>query len=160
MSHNFIIRQGTIHDVDFILSLIKELAIHEKASHLVTATAELLRQNLFNDNPHAKTMIAEENGVAIGYGICFQHFSTYLGKYYIHIEDIYIKNDYRGKGYGQQFINYIVNLAQKRGQTRVEWSVLRDNKQAIKFYEKLGATALHERLIYRLSTDNLANKGK
>ncbi|MDX2500959.1 MAG: GNAT family N-acetyltransferase [Deltaproteobacteria bacterium] len=162
-SSNFIIREATINDAATILALIKDLAEYEKLSHEVAATEDDIRQSLFGDRPVAEALIGELEGVPISFALFFYNFSTFLGKPGIYLEDLYVKPDYRGNGFGRKMLAHIAGLAKERNCGRFEWSVLDWNAPAIRTYDRLNARPMKEWILYRLTgdaLDNLAQEGK
>lgn len=150
----FRIREAKEEDARDILDLIIELAAYEKMETLVIATEEILKNSLFNQGV-AKAILAEYDGVPIGYAIYFFNFSTFTGKAGIYLEDIYVKPEFRGKGYGKALLSEIAREAVKRDCPRLEWSCLNWNKPSITFYESLGAKHLDEWRTYRLTGENI-----
>lgn len=150
MANNFTIRKATENDITTILSLIRELAIYEKLENELVATPELMEKSLFGENPSAEVVIGEYEGTAIGYALFFHNFSTFLGKRGLYLEDLFVKPDFRGKGFGKSLLVYIIELAKQRDCGRVEWSVLDWNTPAIEFYKSLGATPMQEWTTFRL----------
>lgn len=162
-SSNFIIREATIKDAATILALIKDLAEYEKLSHEVAATEDDIRQSLFGDRPVAEALIGELEGVPISFALFFYNFSTFLGKPGIYLEDLYVKSDYRGNGFGRKMLAHIAGLAKERNCGRFEWSVLDWNAPAIRTYDRLNARPMKEWILYRLTgdaLDKLAQEGK
>jgi GNAT superfamily N-acetyltransferase len=152
---NFKIRAATENDVPIILSLIRELAEYERLSHEVKATEENLRKRLFEDRPVAQVLIGEFEGAPIGFALFYYTFSTFLGKPGIYLEDLYIKNDYRRRGFGHKLMAQVAGLAKDRNCGRFEWAVLRWNQPAIRAYQKINAVPLSEWTVYRLSGEAL-----
>ena len=162
-SSNFIIREATIKDAAVILALIKDLAQYEKLSHEVAATEDDIRQSLFGDRPVAEALIGELEDVPISFALFFYNFSTFLGKPGIYLEDLYVKSDYRGNGFGRKMLAHIAGLAKERNCGRFEWSVLDWNAPAIRTYDRLNARPMKEWILYRLTgdaLDKLAQEGK
>lgn len=156
----FSIRFASDNDTGLVLSFIKELAAYEKLEHEVEATEENLAKYLFGDNPKAEVIFGEYQNEPVGFALFFHNFSTFLGKPGIYLEDLFVKPDQRGNGYGKVMLTYLAYTAEKRNCGRLEWSVLDWNEPAIGFYEKLGAVPMDEWTVYRvtgLSLKNLAN---
>lgn len=161
MDSNIEIKAATIEDVPLILSFIKSLAEYEKLSHEVVATEELLRETLFGENARAEVIIAYDKEKAVGFSIFFHNFSTFLGRPGLYIEDIYVNPDARGKGVGLKLLSYVAKLAKERKCGRLEWWVLDWNEDAIGFYKRIGAKAMDEWTVYRVTgkaLDELADK--
>ena len=151
----FSIRQATEDDADLILWFIEGLAEYEKLSHEVVATAEGLRKHLFSERPMAEVIIAEFEGRPVGFALYFHNFSTFLGKPGIYLEDLYVLEDYRGKGFGKSLLCYLAKLAVEKGCGRLEWAVLDWNEPSIQFYKSLGAEPMDEWIINRASGESL-----
>lgn len=153
-SHNFSIRFATEADVSVILGFIKELATYENLMDQVVATEEKLIESLFRRKA-AEVVIGEYNHEPVGFALFFNNYSTFLGQAGIYLEDLYVKSEMRGKGFGQNFLSYLGKLAVKRGCGRLEWSCLDWNESSINFYKKLGAKAMDEWTVYRVSDEAL-----
>lgn len=151
MQNQLDIRPTTIADVPQILQFIKELASYEKLRHEVVATEALLKESLFGDNPHAEVVIGYYQDQAVGVAVYCHNFSTFMGRSGIYLEDLFIKPEMRGKGFGKQLLKYLAQLAKERNCARLEWSVLDWNEPAIKFYQSLGAQAMDEWTVNRVS---------
>ena len=148
------------NDLTLILEFIKELAIYEKMLDEVVATEELLKEWIF-DKKIAEVIFVLEDDIEVGFALFFHNFSTFLGRGGIHLEDLYVKPEYRGKGYGKALIKELASIASQRGCGRLEWSCLDWNKPSIDFYRSLGAESLDEWIDFRVSgetLDNLAEK--
>ncbi|MDB5969032.1 MAG: GCN5-related N-acetyltransferase [Hydrocarboniphaga sp.] len=155
MSAALDIAPATPADVPLILGFIRELAEYEHLSDQVTATEDALRATLFGERPAAEVLIAHHDGVAAGFALYFQNYSTFLAKPGIYLEDLYVRPDQRGHGIGRALLAHIARLAVARGCGRFEWSVLDWNAPAIGFYRRLGAAPQDEWTIFRLSGDAL-----
>ncbi len=151
----FTIRHAVESDVPLILSFIKELADYEKLSHEVLATEEDFRQNLFGEKKFAEVVIGEYNSEPVGYALYFYNFSTFLGKPGLYLEDLYVRQEARGKGFGKALLAYLARLAVDQKCGRFEWAVLDWNEPSINFYESLGASLMKEWIITRIDGDNL-----
>ena len=154
---DFTIRLATAQDVPLILQFIKGLAEYEKLTHEVTATEDLLRETLFGPRQVAEVIIGEHRGEPVGFALFFHNYSTFLGRPGIYLEDLFVKPEMRGRGFGRVLLTYLAKLAHERKCGRVEWSVLDWNDPSIQFYRKLGATAMDEWTMYRLTGDALTN---
>ncbi len=151
MSDIFEIKHASIEDVPLILSFIKELAEYEKLSQEVVATEDLLKKTLFGEKAHAEVIIGYLNQVPVSFALFFHNFSTFLGRPGIYLEDLFVKTEARGKGIGQKMLGYLAHLTVERQCGRLEWWVLDWNETAIRFYKKLGATAMDEWTVYRVT---------
>ena len=147
-------RKAVKADIALVHKFISELAEYEKMTDQVVATEESLEKGLFGEHKYAEVIFSVNDGIESGFVLFFHNFSTFLGKPGIYIEDLYVKPDYRGKGIGKKLLAYIASLAKERDCGRVEWWVLNWN-QARKFYESLGAEAMNEWTVYRLSGNKL-----
>jgi GNAT superfamily N-acetyltransferase len=154
---DFTISAASIDDAPLILSLIKELAEYERLSHMVVATEAMLREQLFGAQPAAQVVIAREKNQPVGFALFFWNFSTFLGKPGLYLEDVFVRPEFRAKGYGKSLLLHLAAVAKKRGCGRFEWSVLDWNEPAIKFYESLGAVSMPEWNLYRVTGDALDN---
>jgi len=147
------IQPATEADVALILRLIKALAEYERLGHEVVATEAMIRESFFGPAPHAKAVIARIGGDAVGFAIWFSTYSTFLSKPGIYLEDLFVLPDWRGKGVGGALLRHLARIALERGCGRIEWSVLNWNETAVRFYRNIGATAMDEWTVYRLTGD-------
>jgi len=153
---NFEIRPARVEDVPLILELIRDLATYERAPKEVTATEEQLLAVLFGEKPVAEVLLAFEEKSPVGFAVFFHNFSTWLGRPGLYLEDLFVKPEKRGKGYGRALLVDLAKLARDRGCGRMEWAVLNWNEPAIKFYRAVGAKPLDEWTVYRLTRDGIA----
>ena len=142
-----------------ILDFIKQLAEYEEMLDEVVATEELLNEWLF-DKKVAEVIFVLEDDVEVGFALFFHNFSTFLGRGGIYLEDLFVKPQYRGKGYGKGLIKKLAQIAVERGCGRLEWWCLDWNKPSIDFYLSLGAEPMDDWTVYRISGDVLQNLGK
>lgn len=142
-----------------IFQLIQALAAYEKLSHAVTGTEEALRQHLFSDRPYAQVLLAETTTETIGYALFFPTYSTFLTRPGLWLEDLFVLPAYRRQGVGTALLKAVARLARDRDYGRIEWSVLDWNREAIQFYERLGATVLPDWRICRLNGEALTTLG-
>lgn len=157
--NQFIIRQANINDVSKILSFIKELAEYEKMSEQVVATEELLQEWIF-EKKKAQVLLAMEGDTAVGIALYFYNFSTFLGRAGIYLEDLFVKEAYRGKGYGKALLKELARIAVEQGCGRLEWSCLDWNQPSIDFYLSLGAIPMDDWTQYRVTGDTLKELAK
>ncbi|HXI96000.1 MAG TPA: GNAT family N-acetyltransferase [Candidatus Acidoferrum sp.] len=155
-----VIRQGERADVLVIAELIRGLARFEKLEHEVTMTEEMLAANLFGPHHYAETLIAEEEGAAVGFALFFHNFSTFLARPGIYLEDLFVIPEQRSHGVGRELLRELARLAVERGCGRLEWAVLDWNRDAIAFYERLGARPNSDWTIYRLTGEALSSLGR
>ncbi|QQM41735.1 GNAT family N-acetyltransferase [Streptomyces liliifuscus] len=154
------IRTATPADVPVIHSMVRELAEYEKALEEAGATEEQLREALFGERPAAFAHIAESaDGEPVGFALWFLNFSTWRGVHGIYLEDLYVRPQARGGGYGKALLGELARICVERGYERLEWSVLNWNKPSIDFYEALGARPQDEWTVYRLTDGPLAELG-
>lgn len=157
---DFEIRGATEEDLPLILALIRELAEYERLSHEVSATEDGLRKWLFGEHQVAEVLIGESDETPVAFALFFHNFSTFLGKPGIYLEDLYVRPEYRGQGMGKAMLARLARLAKERGCGRLEWSVLDWNEPSIRFYEALGAVAMDDWTVYRVTgtaLDDLAS---
>lgn len=153
----FTIRPATVADVPVILELIRALATYERAPNEVTATEETLREVLFGKKPAAEVLLLFENEIAAGFAVFFHNFSTWLGRPGLYLEDLFVRPEHRGKGYGRALLIQLAKIARERSCGRMEWAVLDWNEPAIQFYRKLGAKSMEEWTVFRLTRDGIAS---
>lgn len=154
------IRPALEADSALILQLINDLAEYEKLSHIVVADIQKISETLFGEKPSAEVLIAEYEDYPAGFALFFSNYSTFLAKPGFYLEDLYVKPELRGKGIGKALLSKIAQLAVERNYGRVEWSVLDWNEPAIGFYKKIGAKAMDEWTVFRLSGEELLSFGK
>ena len=142
-------------DAPVILELIRELAQFERLLDQVTATEQSLREQLFGKDRRAEVVIARIGGEVAGFALFFHNFSTFLGKPGLYLEDLYVRQKFRGNGCGATLLQHLAGIAVERGCGRFEWSVLDWNQRAIDFYKALGAVPMDEWTMYRVSGDAL-----
>ena len=156
MANDFKIRFAKREDTELVLKFIKELADYEELLDEVVADKETLEESLF-DREMAEVIIGEHQGNPVGFALFFHNFSTFLGKPGIYLEDLYVSPEYRGSGFGKKLLTFLADLTVKRDCGRLEWWVLDWNKSSIDFYESLGAKAMDEWTVYRLTGESLHN---
>src|SRR5438093_3747742 len=156
MQPDFEIRPAVVEDVPAILQLIRDLATYERAPHEVTATEEQLIDVLFGQRPSAEVLLAFEGKSPVGFAVFFHNFSTWLGRPGLYLEDLFVKPEKRGKGYGRALLVELAKIARDRSCGRMEWAVLDWNEPAIKFYHALGAKPMDEWTVFRLTRDGIA----
>jgi len=149
------IRSAAPHDCGTILRFIRELAEYEREPDAVEATGEMLATALFSTPPAAEAVIAERDGTPIGFALFFHNFSTWAGKRGLYLEDLYVTPTARGSGAGKALLAHLAGLALDRGCARFEWAVLDWNTPAIDFYRAMGAQAMDEWTVQRVTGDAL-----
>ena len=153
----FEIRPAVVDDVPLILSFIKKLADYEWLAHEVVATEESLRKTLFDSRKTAEVAIGYFQNKPIGLVLFFHNYSTFLGRPGLYIEDLFVDESYRGRGFGAALLRYVARLAVERNCGRLEWSVLDWNKPAVDFYTKLGAVPMSDWTVFRVTGQSLMN---
>jgi len=143
-------------DVPAVLAMIRGLAEFERLAHLCVATESQLSQALFAPESTVEVIVAWEDAEPAGFALFFPNFSTFLGRPGLYLEDLFVRPEFRGRGYGRALLVHLARLAVERGCGRFEWSVLDWNEQAIGFYRALGATVLADWRITRVTGDALA----
>lgn len=153
------IRFAEEKDISLILCLIRELADYEHMLDQVVADETLLREWLFQRRT-AEVLIAEEAGEPVGFALFFHNFSTFLGRGGIYLEDLYVRPEWRGKGFGKALLKKLAQLAIQRGCGRLEWSCLDWNQSSIDFYLSMGARPMSDWTVYRITGETLETMGK
>ena len=156
MKDNLSFRNAERKDIPLILQFIKELAEYEKMLDEVVADETTLETWIF-DKQKAEVFFALENGKEVGFALFFHNFSTFLGRSGIYLEDLYVKPEYRGKGYGKAILKKLAAIAVERGCGRLEWVCLDWNKPSIDFYLSIGAKPMSDWTIYRVTGDTLTH---
>ncbi len=149
------IRPAQPSDVAHIHAMIVELAVFEKLEHLVVATEALLHEGLFGAKPSCEAIIGEADGEVVTFALFFHNFSTFLTRKGLYLEDLYVRQAHRGKGYGSAMLKKLAEIAVERNCGRFEWSVLDWNEPAIKFYKAMGADILPDWRICRVTGEAL-----
>ena len=137
-TEKILVREAGEDDVYILYDMIKGLALHEKRPFDVTGSVDMLKNWLFYRHI-ATALIAESDGITIGYAIYYPVFASFSANGNVHLEDFFIKKEYRKMGYGMKFFECIVDRVLKEGYSKIEWSCLDWNESAISFYEKIGA---------------------
>src|ERR1044071_5431122 len=150
------IRAATREDVPVILQLIRDLATYERAPDEAIATEEQLLDVLFGERPAAEVALVFQCDQPAGFAVYFHNFSTWLGRPGLYLEDLFVRPEKRGKGYGRALLERLAQIAQERGCGRMEWAVLDWNDPAIQFYKKLGAKPMQEWTVFRLTQEGIA----
>jgi GNAT superfamily N-acetyltransferase len=145
------IEEAGIRDCGEILAMIRALAAYEKLSQDVVATEEALRESLFGERPAAEVVFARVGNENVGFALFFHNYSTFLGRKGLYLEDLFVKPEHRGRGYGRALLAHLARLALGRGCGRLEWAVLDWNAPAIAFYRSLGATPLDDWTVFRVT---------
>ena len=151
----FTIRKAEKKDVGLVLEFINALAEYERLADTVSATIQDIEKHIFSKSPVANVVFGEYFGEPVGFALYFYNFSTFLGKPGIYLEDLFIKESMRGKGFGKELLKYLARHAVDNGCGRFEWVVLDWNTPSIEFYLSLGAEIKREWLLNRLTGDEL-----
>ena len=150
-----VVRAAVEGDVPLVLALIKELAEYERMADQVVATEADVHRALFGATPWAETVIAVLGETPVGFALFFHSFSTFLAKPGLYLEDLYVKPEFRGLGFGRRLLVHLPQVARTRGCGRFEWSVLDWNEPAIRSYRRAGAVPMDDWTVYRLSGEAL-----
>ncbi|CAM4132617.1 GNAT family N-acetyltransferase [Nocardiopsis rhodophaea] len=158
------IRPARPDDIPTIHRLVRDLAEYEKEPDAAVATEEDFANALFGPDAAVFAHIAEHTNpdgsvTAAGFALWFRNFSTWTGKHGIYLEDLYVRPEYRGHGYGKALLAELAAICVNRGYTRLEWSVLDWNTPSIDFYKSLGAVPMDEWTVYRLAGESLTELG-
>jgi GNAT superfamily N-acetyltransferase len=149
------IRPAEKNDVPILLAFIQKIAVYEKLLHEVKATESILAESLFGKRPAAEAVLACYDGQPVGFAVFFHNFSTFLGRPGLYLEDLYVDEEFRGRGFGKSMLVYLARLARERNCGRFEWSVLDWNENSIRFYKNLGAEPMDEWTVFRLTGESL-----
>ena len=154
------IRPAKREDAGAILQLIKDLAFYEKAPDEVKATEKEILETIFAPSPSVFADLIEIEGQVVAMAIWFLNYSTWQGKHGIYLEDLYVKPEFRGRGYDKALLQHLARICVERGYGRFQWWVLDWNSPAIEFYKGLGAEAMDEWTVYRVSGEKLKELGQ
>src|SRR5205814_3198273 len=152
---NFQIRNATEEDVAVIVSFIRQLAEYERLSHEAVMTEETVRQSLFGPRPSAEVLLGYYQDKPVAFAVFFHNFSTFLGRRGLYLEDLFVIPEMRGKGFGRALLVHLAQIARERNCGRFEWAVLDWNEPAIEFYKRLGAVAMNDWTIFRMTGEAL-----
>ena len=154
------IRSARVEDAPIILQLIKELADFERAPDEVEASEKDIVETIFAEEPKVFCEVVETDDEIAGMAIWFLNYSTWQGKHGIYLEDLYIRPEFRGHGFGKALLKHLATICNERGYGRFQWWVLDWNESAIEFYRGLGAEAMDEWTVYRVSGKGLKELGR
>lgn len=152
-------RKAERKDCGLILQFVKELADYEKMSDDVAATEDMFREWIF-DKHAAEVIFIMENGLEVGFALYFFNFSTFVGRAGLYLEDIFVKPEFRGRGYGKALLNMLAAIAVEKGCGRFEWVCLNWNEPSIKFYRSMGARPMSDWTVYRLDGEALKRRAE
>lgn len=144
-------------EVPVLLGLIRELADFERLTHELEATVDSLQDALFGPNPVAQALIARVNGEPAGYAVFYRTFSTFVGRPGIFLEDLYVCPAFRNLGIGRALLTRVASIGSELGGGRFEWTALRWNENALRFYRSIGATVMDEWALLRMNGDQVRN---
>lgn len=159
MAEELRFRMAEAKDAALILKFIKELAEYEELLDEVVATEEVLKEWLF-EKQKAEVLIGEVGDESVGFALFFHNFSTFLGRSGIYLEDLYVRTQFRGKGYGKAFLKKLAGITVERGCGRLEWWCLDWNRPSIDYYLKMGAEPMSDWTVYRVSGETLEAMGR
>lgn len=149
------IEDATSEDVPLILKFIRWLAHYERSEDRVTATEEILLKNLFGPKRRAQALIAYNDLEPVAFALYFFSYSTFSGKPNLYLEDIFVRPEFRGSGFGKELFAFLSRRALADDCGRMEWSVLNWNESAIKFYERLGASPVRDWTVFHLEKEEI-----
>lgn len=154
---SFCIREATIDDAMLVMDFIRQIAKYEKMESEVVNTEERVREVVFKNNA-AKVFLGFEDGQAVGFALFFKTYSTFVGEQGIHLEDLFVNPEFRGKGYGKALFDAVARYAAEGNYGRMEWVCLDWNTPAQAFYKKQDARHMQEWQIYRLTSQQLKDR--
>jgi GNAT superfamily N-acetyltransferase len=154
---SFSIRSARPDDAETIATLIRELAAYERLEDQAKATADDLTRHLFGDRPSAEVLIAETDGVPVGFALFFSTFSTFRGQPGLYLEDIFVRPEHRGQGIGKALLARVARVAVDRNCGRLEWSVLDWNTPSIEFYRSQGGEPMSDWTVFRVADRALSD---
>ncbi|HEY9621867.1 MAG TPA: GNAT family N-acetyltransferase [Crinalium sp.] len=156
LTQKLVLRSADSTDAPVLFQLIQALAEYERLTHAVSGSAELLAEHLLGDRPACEAILAEYEQQPVGFALFFSNYSTFLTKPGLYLEDLFVLPEYRGQGIGKALLSYLAQLALERDCGRLEWSVLDWNEPAIGFYQRMGATLMHDWRICRVTGEAIA----
>ena len=155
MSEEITVRAATPDDVPLMMQFIRELAEFERLAYEVEGSEALLREEMFGERPVVEAIIARVGGEPAGWALFFHNFSTFLTRRGLYLEDLFVRPRFRGRGLGRRLLVELARIAVERRCGRLEWWVLDWNEEAIRFYRSLGAVAMDEWTVYRVTGEAL-----
>ncbi len=156
----FTLRFAESSDVPLILRFIQDLAEYERLAHECIATEDALNETLFAERPYAEVLLGSYQGTATGFALFYTSYSTFLARPGIYLEDLFVKPEWRGRGFGRALLEHVARVAVERDCGRLEWAVLDWNVDAIRFYERLGAVPLDDWTTMRVTGESLQRLGR
>jgi GNAT superfamily N-acetyltransferase len=149
------IRPAERADAALILAFVRKLAEYERLLHVVVATEADVVRDLFGTNPRVFCDLAFWEGAPAGFALWFHNYSTFRGRHGLYLEDLFVEPAYRGRGIGKALLRRLAQRCQADGLARLEWQVLDWNAPSIAFYKSLGAVAVDDWTVFRLSDEAL-----
>lgn len=154
MDKTFTIRLAERADADTIYGFIRGIAEYEKMLDDVEGTAADVEHTMFDEH-QAQALIAEEDGIPVGFALYFFNYSTFKSRHGLYLEDLFVLPEHRGKGYGKRLFLALVRVAREKNCGRMEWTCLNWNTPSIHFYERMGAVPMSEWTTWRLNEETL-----
>jgi GNAT superfamily N-acetyltransferase len=151
----FEVREAKLDDAKTLVSMIRELAAYEKLEEVCFVDEVKMREALSSRTANA--LIAEIDGIAIGYAVYYFTFSTFTGMPSLYLEDLYVKPDSRSQGIGKSFFNRIANIATLKNCQRIDFTCLKWNTNSLKYYQSLGASVMDDWHLVRMEKDAINN---
>ncbi len=149
LSRPLAIRQAQASDAELLICFIRELALAEDLPYPVTVTEDDLLENLFGSRPVAEALIGFSSESPACFAVFYETFSTTTGRRGLHLDDLFVRPQYQGSGYGKAMLQYVAAIAESRKCARLEWWTLRTNERALGFFQSVGARRLNELVIHR-----------
>jgi GNAT superfamily N-acetyltransferase len=149
------IRPAERSDAALILAFVRKLAEYERLLHAVVATEADVLRDLFGTNPRVFCDLAFWEGAPAGFALWFHNYSTFRSRHGLYLEDLFVEPSYRGRGIGKALLRHLAQRCQADGLARLEWQVLDWNAPSIAFYKSLGAVAVDDWTVFRLSDEAL-----
>ncbi|MBA3278999.1 MAG: GNAT family N-acetyltransferase [Geodermatophilaceae bacterium] len=150
------VRRAQPADVPRICALVRDLAEYERAATEAQMTVEQLHEALFGEQVSLYGLVAQVDAQVVGFAVWFRNFSTWRGRHGIYLEDLFVAPEHRGSGLGKALLAALARECVTKGYPRLEWWVLDWNAPSIEFYRSLGAVAMDEWTVFRLTDDALA----
>jgi GNAT superfamily N-acetyltransferase len=149
------IRPAQRSDAALILAFVRKLAEYERLLHVVVATEADVVRDLFGENPRVFCDLAFWDGAPVGFALWFHNYSTFRGRHGLYLEDLFVEPAYRGRGIGKALLKHLAQRCQAEGFAGLEWQVLNWNSPSIEFYKSLGAVAVDDWTVFRLTDEAL-----
>lgn len=150
-----VLKPAEARDAPLLLDLIRELAEAEEFPFPVTVTESDLRNSLFGSQPAAEAVLGFSEGKLVGFAVFYETFATTTGKRGLHLDDLFIRPEAQGNGFGRALLRHLAGIATERGCARFEWWALRTNINAIRFFQSVGARPMEELVIFRTQDESL-----